>query len=143
MSPRPQARDMAKELHWRELLAEFKASDLGPSRFCRNRNLPLPMFYRWRNKIAARDIEIGRKSKYNSRRKTGSVAKSSTQHRQTSAEFAEVHLTNTSRNVEPEPISNSNTPALEIVLASGINLRIASHCSMNLLAAVVTVLENR
>ena len=51
------ARRSAKQ--WRAIVRRFEKSDLGPTEFCRQQKLSLPIFHRWRRKQLAEDNAPG------------------------------------------------------------------------------------
>jgi transposase-like protein len=48
-------RDPAKELFWRQTVAEFEAADLSVREFCRQRGLSEKRFFTWRRNLRDRD----------------------------------------------------------------------------------------
>jgi hypothetical protein len=76
--PRPGARDLEKERYWREVLADWKSSGLGPAQYCHEKNIKIYSFHDWRREIARRDAEATKKVK---KQKSASTKKRDPSHR--------------------------------------------------------------
>ena len=53
--PRAGECDLAKERHWRQIIANQRASGLGIAEYCRQKEIPVSQFYDWQRTIKRRD----------------------------------------------------------------------------------------
>ncbi|VTR91663.1 Uncharacterized protein OS=Planctomyces maris DSM 8797 GN=PM8797T_10659 PE=4 SV=1 [Gemmata massiliana] len=137
---RPHLRDPKLEQFWRTTIAKWVASGLNIRDFCRKYKLTEPSFYAWRREIAARDRTPIPKSVP----RTTSVAPA----RRTSTSPGPSRSV-TRRISAPAPRPSfvalrvvPDTP-LELVLPSGLVLRVPPGYDANHLRAVVAALEVR
>ena len=121
MSKRPRRKDSEKEAFWRAAVELQKTSGLSVGDFCAREGLETHTFYRWRREIARRDGNTAASSK------TKLPAKSPAD------TFVPVAIA-------PSP---GNSTGLEIIFTSGTTIRVASHCNIETLCAVVSALEPR
>ncbi len=151
-------RDLAKERRWRGIIANWQASEISITEYCRLNDIPYRDLANWRRIIRARDLEhrtagpsTERTNKRVRRRPASSVrSREASQQpenslqfprrRQDSIEFAEVQLIDKQKYAE-QP-SNDGNVVLEVMLPSGISLRIKACCPLNFLSSVVSALEN-
>jgi hypothetical protein len=152
-------RDMAKERRWRGILANWQASGISISEYCRLHDIPYRDLTNWRRIIRARDLEQRTPSpkidrtKKRARRAGDAVwpaSKTAPQsepalpfprRRRDAVDFAEVQLVDEHKNEEEGSPSDGDV-VLEVVLLSGISLRLKACCPLNFLSSVVSVLEN-
>jgi hypothetical protein len=122
--------DIEKDKRWRKIIADWQASGLNMTAFCRRENVKLGSLCDWRRTIQRRDAEAAGKSR------KPSLAKVSPQPVRTtdSDTFVPVVLTGP---------TNSETleAAMEITLRSGTRVAVREHCSPGLLASVLRLLE--
>lgn len=124
--------DIAKDRKWRKIIADWQASGLNMTAFCRRENVRLGSFCDWRRVIQKRDAEMASTKK-------PFVKETSVGHynKKTSDEtFARVVLTD-------QPTKEASSPALEISLRNGVTVSVHENCSPALLSVVVTILEGR
>ena len=115
-------RSLERERYWRGLIREQRASGLGISAFCREREVPLSSFFQWRRKLRerpARDERSPRRSKA----QEDSIAK-----------FVPVQL--------PPPPAATRT-GCEIVLADGCRVIVTAHCDAVWLGEILAALKER
>lgn len=132
--PKKGERDPAKEQMWRRIIQDWQVSGLSAAEFCRLEDLKYSSLSEWRRKIIKRDKEAklqGRRA-----RSEKNLIKNPPVSRdiQPPPDFAPVRL------VEIAP-PDAQSSALEIVLRSGITVRVGSNCPLGLLRSVVSVLE--
>jgi hypothetical protein len=61
------ARDLKKELYWREILREHRESGLNIREFCRKKGLTEPLFYAWRREVKRRGrLRIRKRTRFTS-----------------------------------------------------------------------------
>jgi hypothetical protein len=105
------------ERYWRDAVAGWEKSGLSAKVYCEENNILHTGFINWRKRLAQRDAE--RESE-----------------KSREIEFAPVHVIDTGLSAGAQagfPI------VMELVLADGIVVRLSEHCSMKLLASVVTL----
>lgn len=129
--PRAGARDIAKEQGWRKVFADWKASGLTSAQFCRERQIKPHLFYEWKRIIAQRDAEVSRSARKPRQRSEKPAPEA--------GPFVEVRV----KDYAPTAKHARESASLEIVFKSGTSIKIASDCSLSLLASVVDVMENR
>ncbi len=123
--------DIAKDRKWRKIIADWQASGLNMSAFCRRENVKLGSLCDWRRVIQRRDAEMASKKKAHPNETVGNC------NNQTSGEeFARVVLTG-------QPAKETSRHALEICLRNGVTVSVQENCSPSLLSVVVTLLEAR
>jgi transposase len=119
-----------KEREWRRILKEQRASGLSARAFCQERGLAKPRFYFWRKEVARRDVEqADLSSRIEADQRASSRLPAFTQLLVEAAEAPH------SRD------SLGCSAPLEIVLPSGICLRIRAGCEPEMLRQVLAVLE--
>ena len=156
------ASNVVREPEQRTILADWKASRLVGAEYCRRHGISYTQFRNWVNRHKRRDsgtisaaiAKREAKARSISRAKTvqrhqrvakakasrsKSQATFAAEHRV--AEFAEVRLVETKRPL-PSLSKQDNIGVLEIVLPTGIKLRLGSSCPLDLLSSVMLVLEN-
>jgi transposase-like protein len=115
-------RDRRKEQLWRRLVREQAQSGRSVREFCNARGLAESAFYFWRRELQARDGKEGRiKTRAVSAASSASAAPS----------FAAVTVTEL----------DSLSPAIEVVLTSGVRVRIPSGFDPQTLREVLSLLE--
>jgi hypothetical protein len=155
--PRP---DPDKERYWRAMIADCKASGLSRAAYSRQKGISLVRLRNWIARLALRDAaakaEAPRRATTKSARaqknarakavinKTRYAAPADPDNvdRRRSVEFAEIQVVN-SQKVVATASEQGSSHRLEIVFGSGIKLRLASGCPLDLLSSVITLLENR
>ena len=137
-------RDLAKERRWRGIIANWQASDISITEYCRLHDIPYRDLANWRRIIRRRDHEQGAQhQKTNRAEKKASRAPETSAHfsrRLEPVDFAEVQIVDKRKNTE-EPRS-AGSAVLEVVLTSGISLRVNESCPLNFLSSVVKALES-
>jgi hypothetical protein len=121
--PRPEWRDLAKEKHWRRLLARWRRSGQTGRDFCAEHQVSEPSFYFWKREIARRDQERAPRTK------------SSPAAPQSSTTAAPAFLPVTMATAA------SSAFALEVVLARGRVLRVRAGFDADALRQLLAVLE--
>ncbi len=152
-------RDPAKERRWREIIANWQASEISIAEFCRLNDFDYKSFCNWRKIIRNRDLgpvqAHGTKDKLTKRRAVRAThvapRKSGTPRRidahaeprreSRSVEFAEVKVLDVAVPANLKPSPGLGTSLLEIVLPGGITLRPGVDCPMSLLSSVIAALE--
>jgi len=145
-----QAARLFEERRWRALLADWSRSGFSGAEYCRRNEVKYTLFADWKKKIKRRDAEAsgGEKKERASRHKISSRAKQRALPRRVDneqahgVEFAEVRVVER----QEQPLvqkSRSGTGPLEIEFRSGTLIRVAEDCSLRLLSAVVSLLEDR
>lgn len=114
-------RDRRKEQLWRRLVREQAQSGRSVREFCNARGLPESAFYFWRRELKARDAKEGRIE-------TRAAAASSAS---ISPGFAAVTVAGL----------DSLSPAIEVVLTSGVRIRIPSGFDPQTLRELLSLLE--
>lgn len=119
--------DVQKDRKWRKAIADWQASGLSMTAFCRRENLKLGSFCDWRRAIQKRDTAKATRS-------TTSAAAISGRHDINSrVDFVPVVLT--------EPFARTvHKFALEITLRNGAIVSVQENCPTALLASVVQLL---
>lgn len=119
--------DVQKDRKWRKAIADWQASGLSMTAFCRRENLKLGSFCDWRRAIQKRDAAKATRS-------ATSVATTSARDDITSGvDFVPVVLT--------EPLARTaHKFALEITLRNGAIVSVQENCPTALLASVVQLL---
>ena len=118
-------RDGRKELSWRKLLQDQSRSGLSVRAFCEERGLRQHAFYFWRREVQRRDAE----------RSTLKSSQSGPVRRSVLQPQAFARITVSDAGI------GSSAPAIEIVLGSGICLRLRENFDPKMLADVLAVLE--
>ena len=118
-------RDGKKERSWRKLLQEQSPSGVSVRAFCEERGLRQHAFYFWRREVQRRDTE--RSTLMSSQ--SGPVRRSVPQPQA----FATITVSDAG--------TGSSAPAIEIVLGSGVCLRLRENFDPKMLADVLAVLE--
>jgi hypothetical protein len=111
--------DPIMERYWRRQIAAFGASGLSGHEYCRHRGIRYTRLLNWKRRLADRDAALSDSAQPSGR-----------------PDFKQVHLDDSSA---PEDQRPGAEIAMEVVLGNGIVLRLADQCSMNLLAAVISV----
>lgn len=125
--------DIAKDKKWRKIIADWQASGLNMSAFCRRENVKIGSLCDWRRVIQKRDAEMA------SKRKPASMKEASVDHcdkQFPDPAFARVVLTD-------QPAKEASRKALEITLRNGVTVSVQENCSPALLSVVVSLLEGR
>ena len=125
---------MAKEQHWRSVLQKWRLSELTGAEFCRVHDVRYDQFQDWRKVIRLRDAEgvaeqrKAAKSKLFRRTETTPAVG-----------FVQAKIADT-----PATAASATSDfRIEIVLASGIMVRVNSTCSTEFLMGIVSALEER
>jgi hypothetical protein len=155
-------RDMAKERRWRGVIANWQASGISITEYCRLHDVPYRDLTNWRRIIRTRDLEqrtaspkVDHRTKKRAGRTQGDAiwpsekvaqqpdtALQFPRRRQGSVDFAEVQLIDKQKDEEEQSGSDGGV-VIEVVLPSGISLRLKAGCPLNFLSSVVSSLENR
>jgi transposase-like protein len=117
---RPRPRILRKEHHWRQVLARWQRSGLSVRAFCAQEGCSEPSFYVWRRELAARDQQAPPAQHSDSKRRPDARA------------FVPVHIM-------AEETSTGHS--LEVVLRSGLLLRIPVGCDVIWLRQLIAQLE--
>lgn len=141
-------RDRAKEVYWRRELADWEKSGLGIAEYCRKRGIPDYQFKNWQRRMRVIDAErapapmpaSSRKRATASAKALANKFKSATE---SGAEFAEVMIVDSPAPLPHARQAPARTGGLEIVLPTGITLRLGPDCSTELLSSVLFLLEER
>lgn len=128
--------DMAKERHWRSIIADAIASGMSDAAYCRQHNLIYSQLRNWVKRLKQRDAQA---AKTKLRARTQQPVHS----REGTVEFAEVQITERQERCATAPPKEDEHSMLEVIFPSGVKVRVASGCSLDLLSSVVSVLENR
>ncbi len=123
--------DVAKDKRWRKIIADWQASGLNMTAFCRRDNVKLGSLCDWRRVIQRRDAEIAAKKKPMANTTAGNR-----NDKAVTEDFARVVLTG-----QPEKAPTKH--ALEISLRNGVTVAVQENCSPALLSVVVSLLEGR
>jgi hypothetical protein len=135
---RPSRRDPEKEQFWRAVFADWEPTGLSGAAYCRQHELSYVQFKSWQKKFRKRDAAAVL-SQGSTRRRAQPGELASPRDVSDSVEFAEVKL----RDSDKQLPAKEGPAAIEILLRSGTQLRIAHHCRPELLEAVLAVLEVR
>ena len=143
--PRKGERDIAKERMWRGIIRDCQESGLSAPQYCTRENLKYTTFADWRRTISERDAEAKRtrstpnRSGQSSRIKKNLIEDPVDNQVASTVlpDFVPVSLIESRQQAPPVDTQSS----LEVVLTSGIVLRVRSDCSLRLLQSVVSVLE--
>ena len=121
-------RDPARQRYWRTLLDEQRRSGLTIEAFCQSREVASSSFYYWKRELVKRTTD----------RQPAERAREAASNRTTtsSPRFLTVQIEEQPQNTPPQASSQ-----LELVLASGEVLRIATGFDPNTLAQVLGVLR--
>jgi transposase-like protein len=118
-------RDPAKERHWRQVIRQWKQSGLSVREFCDWQGVSEASLYAWRRELADRDPPSGGAS---------SKARSELS---PAGQFVPVRV------LADTPFPGESSPVLEVLLPSGVRLRVPAGCTRQTLADVIAVLESR
>ena len=105
-----------REVHWRGVIQDQKASGLSISAFCRQRGIPGGSFFNWRRKLAERDH--GR----------------AVEPEETGAKFVPVEIPAASAQVRP---------GCDVVLPDGCRIIIPIQCDSGWLSEILGALRER
>ncbi len=134
MSKRVARRDLAKEQHWRELVAKHRASDLSVREFCVAEGVAENSFYGWRRELALRDAEAASGADEGEPKKSKGVRQQPKRKSSATESKAAAFV--------PVAVSNlPHTAAVEMALPSGVTLRVAAGCDEATLRTVLSALE--
>jgi hypothetical protein len=139
--PRAGERNLAKEQHWRQIIADQQASGLGVAAYCREKGIRVSQFYDRQRVIRERDAKAPATSRQRMAERAKRIAEKAKQEKVRAVEFAEVQIVDRPRSGTAD--LPADTSALEVVFASGTKVRLAAGCSLELFASVVNLLENR
>jgi hypothetical protein len=138
------------ERDWRKLLADWLATGLSGAEYCRRKGIRYTQFADWRKRIKQIDAKangIMRSAKTQQRRIKKPKQRMHTSlpagRQPRSVEFAEVKVVDGQVPDEAEPCHGGDTAAVDIILPSGITLRLSAGCSLSFLSSIISVLENR
>jgi len=123
-----------REARWRTVVVEWSRSGLSQAAFCAQRALPVKRFYWWRNELARRDGAC--------RRRSGKQA-TAPQGKSGAPQFVPLRV------VPSRPGSSGGLPegvgagpgGVEVLLPHGRRVRVGGGFEADVLAAVVSVLE--
>jgi len=139
--PQKGERDLAKEKYWRTKIREFLDSGLNGTEFCRERNISYSSLCDWRKVIRARDAEArgeeSRPKKRTARKSVRAGVRNARGNRFESEHFsfAPIQL------VDHDSVAvGTRAGTLELVVPSGLVLRVTDGCSIKLLTSVLTLL---
>lgn len=142
--PKAGERDLGKERRWRQVFADWQTTGLSGAEYCRQKELTYTQFTAWNKRLRKRDAKSDgahrRRMAARARRTEENVAGLAVSAR--SVEFAEVQLADRDRRTLT-PAKDDVTSLLEVVLPSGIKLRLGAGCPLDLLSSVVSLLEGR
>lgn len=131
MAGRKRQRDVEKEQFWRRIIEGHASSKLSVRGYCAQHGVSEPSFFAWRRELAGRDSESS-KSSGRVRRPTRSKVATK---QPSAAHFAKLHIA-------PSELLSSAT-CIEIVLPTGVGVRIGRGVCRQTLADVLAVLEGR
>jgi len=139
--PKRGQRDLAKEKYWRKIIEQFKESGLSGQAFCGLKKLKYTTFADWRREIAARDAEkqSGRRSKFGRASRVKSSSNGIKAASSQPANFAEINVV--SDKTEETKIVPVGT--IDIILTSGITLRVPQTSSLKFTSSLLSVLEGK
>ena len=143
--PAPGSRSLEKEKHWRSIFLEWEESGLEVVAFCRSKRLSPAQFYKWKRRIRELDglaVPVRTSARPRMAARAKAIAAQAKADASRAVEFAEVKIIDPLPQVAP-PASRECNIVLEIVFASGVQLRLAKSCPPELLEAAVAVLECR
>lgn len=151
-----------REPEQRVILADWRSSGLSSAEYCRRHGITFTQFRNWVNRLKRRDAAATKVSMANRKGKSRPVSRVKTVQgrqriakekalraaskagfaaEQRAAGFAEVRLVEPERR-KPSVSKQDNMGVLEIVLTTGITVRLGSSCPVDLLSSVMSVLEN-
>lgn len=141
--PRAGERNIAKEQHWRQIIADQQASGLSVAEYCRRKGIVVGLLYEWKRRIRERDAEQSTSNRQCMAARAKQIAKSAKRENQRSVEFAELQFVDReqTRTLPGSPAMYGDM--LEVVFTSGTKVRLSAGCSLELFASVVNLLENR
>ena len=131
MAGRKGQRDVEKEQFWRRIIAGHASSKLSVRGYCAQHGVSEPSFFAWRRELAGRERESSQSSRP-TRRPTRSKAATK---QPSAARFAKLHIV-------PSELLGS-AASIEIVLPTGVGVRIGRGVCRQTLADVLAVLESR
>lgn len=134
--PRKGTRDLAKERYWRGLIQDWSSSGKSGAEFCRLHGIKYYQLKEWRQVIQKRDAE-SKPSQQSS--VTGERSRKTRKGKPIFTHFVQAKITDSH---SAKPIHPNQSP-IELTLPCGMVMRVASACSPDFLASVVTALENR
>lgn len=146
------------------MFTDFQISALSAAEYCRQHDIKYSQYKDWAKVLARRDAEVQRRTaELQSEHKQRLAAKKEEQQKNSRQEFLrkraraiareakrEVGATNVEF-AEAYPVDNAEQPAitkaekqagLEIVVRDNISVRVQPGCSMDLLASVLSLLED-
>lgn len=109
--PATRRRDSKREQHWREIVTAWRKSGQSVSAFCRERDVPQASFYSWRQTLRERD-----------RQRQGAPAQKASQ-------------------PSLVPVRVVPDAVVEVVLPTGVVLRVPVGADANAVATLVTALR--
>jgi hypothetical protein len=143
-------RDLSKETYWRRELADWEKTGLSGAAYCRKRGIPYQQFKDWQKRLRKLDanktpVRMDLSTKQCSAASARMLAdKFKTASEPPSAvEFAEVLMVDSPATHSRAKQTSQQSGQLEVLLPTGLILRLGADCPMELLAAVFSVLENR
>lgn len=139
--PRAGARDLAKEQHWRQVIADQRASGLSVAAYCRLKEIRDSQFFDWQKTISKRDAEAPTTSRQRMAPRAKRITQAVKLERARAVEFAEVQIVDSQRKQAAH--SAAATGTLEVVFPTGTKVRLTAGCSLELFASVINLLENR
>lgn len=105
-----------REVHWRGVIRDQRASGLSISAFCRQRGIPAWSFYNWRRKLAERDHDRADEPK------------------ETGAKFVPIEI--------PAPSAQTRS-SCEVVLPNGCRIIAPIQCDARWLGEILGALQER
>ena len=123
-------RDVEKERFWRQVVKGHAGSGLSVRQYCADRGVSEPSFFAWRRELTERDAAANKPARSTPRR---AVVRAMSQ-RPAPPRFAQLQIA---------PSEPANGALIEIVLSTGIRIRVPRGACQNTLSNVLDALERR
>jgi transposase-like protein len=140
--PRAGKRDRTEERHWRQIIADVQSSTLSVAEYCRQNGIKEHQYYRWLKNVRECDAEQSANHRQRLAARAKQIAYKAKREKRGVVEFAEVQVVDREHAHVAKPAADS-AGMIEVVLATGTTVRISAGCSLELLASVLNLLENR
>jgi hypothetical protein len=131
MAGRARGRNGDKERFWRQVVEGHAGSGLSVRQYCTDRGVSEPSFFAWRRELAQRDVPANEPARSSSQRSVSARAMSQ---RSAPLGFAQLQI------APSEPASGVS---IEIVLPTGIRIRVPRGACQDTLCNVLGALERR
>ena len=129
MAGQTRRRDVEKERFWRQVVKGHAGSGLSVRQYCADRGVSEPSFFAWRRELTERDAAANRPARSVPRR---AIAPAISQ--RPALRFAQLQIA---------PSELASGALIEIVLPTGIRIRIPRGVCQNTLSSVLDALERR